>query len=62
MSEPDSDLKAAAEEIGLTRLEGRQWEELKKALDAKDRLTAGMPAELSLTDEPAHIFRAGEEA
>ena len=62
MTEPSDDLKSAAEAAGLTRLEGRHWEELQKALDAKARLTSGMPGGLTIWDEPAHVFRAGEEA
>lgn len=62
MADPDSDLRAQAAAVGLTRLEGRHWDELRKALDAMKRLTGGMPADLRHTDEPAHVYRAGDEA
>lgn len=62
MAAPDETLRAAAESVGLTRLEGRHWDELGKALEAMQRLTGGMPGGLRYSDEPAHVFRAGDEA
>ena len=62
MAEPDDTLRAQAAAVGLTKLEGRHWDELRKALDAMARLTGGMPGDLHYSDEPAHVFRAGEEA
>ena len=62
MSKPTDELKSVAEGVGLKKLKGRHWDELKKALDAKQKHTSGMPDDLSIWDEPAHVYRAGEEA
>jgi hypothetical protein len=48
--------------VGLHKLEGRHWDELQKALDAKQKHTRGMPDDLTIWDEPAHVYRAGDEA
>jgi hypothetical protein len=62
MALPSDELKTAAAEVGLNKLEGAHWEELQKALDAKERHTKGMPDGLTIWDEPAHVYRAGDEA
>ena len=62
MSKPTDELKSVAEGVGLKKLQGRHWDELQKALDAKQKHTSGMPEDLSIWDEPAHVYRAGEEA
>ncbi len=62
MSNPSETLKAEAEAVGLHKLEGRHWDELQKALDAKQKHTRGMPNDLTIWDEPAHVYRAGDEA
>ncbi|MEE2689087.1 MAG: hypothetical protein VX430_06645 [Pseudomonadota bacterium] len=62
MSKPTDELKSEANGVGLTKLKGRHWDELQKALDAKQKHTSGMPDGLSIWDEPAHVYRAGEEA
>ena len=53
MALPSDELKTAAAEVGLNKLEGAHWEELQKALDAKERHTKGMPDGLTIWDEPA---------
>ena len=62
MSDPSDELKTEAEAVGLTRLEGKHWDELEKAMDAKRKHTTGMPDDLTIWDEPAHVYRAGDEA
>ena len=62
MAEPSDELKAAAAEVGLNKLEGRHWDELQAALDMKVKHTSGMPADLTIWAEPAHVYRAGDEA
>ena len=62
MAEPSDELKAAASEVGLNKLEGRHWDELQAALDMKVKHTSGMPDDLTIWDEPAHVYRAGDEA
>ena len=62
MAEPSDELKAAAAEVGLNKLEDRHWDELQAALDTKVKHTSGMPDDLTIWDEPAHVYRAGDEA
>ena len=62
MTKPNQELKQAAFEVGLDNLKERHWNELKSALDSKKRLTEGMPNDLTIWDEPAHIYRAGKKA
>ena len=62
MAEPSDELKAAAAEVGLNKLEGRHWDELQAALDMKAKHTSGMPDDHTIWDEPAHVYRAGDEA
>ena len=62
MSNPSDELRAEADAVGLTRLEEEHWDELEKALDAKRKHTTGMPEDLTIWDEPAHVYRAGDEA
>ena len=61
MAEPSDELKAAAAEVGLNKLEGRHWDELQAALDMKEKHTSGMPDDLTIWDEPAHVYRVGDE-
>ncbi len=62
MAEPSDELKAAAAEVGLNKLEGQHWDELQAALDMKVKHTSSMPDDLTIWDEPAHVYRAGDEA
>lgn len=62
MAGPSDTLKAAAAEVGLNKLQDAHWEELQKALDAKEHHTKGMPDDLTIWDEPAHVYRAGDDA
>ena len=62
MAGPSEELKIAAAEVGLNKLEGRHWEELQAALDMKKKHTSGMPKDLTIWDEPAHVYRASDEA
>lgn len=55
-------VRQRAAEIGLTNLTEAHLEQLAKAdKDARERLDR-IPADLHMYEEPAHTFRAGEEA
>jgi hypothetical protein len=52
------DVKRMAADIGLTRLEEGQLQELRRATLAARSRRAALPAgKLALADEPAHVFR-----
>ncbi|MDP6389123.1 MAG: hypothetical protein QF654_04440 [Alphaproteobacteria bacterium] len=57
-----SDLKKRAAEIGLDKLEPAHLEELARAVASMERMVESLPKEVVLADEPAHVFRAGEDA
>jgi hypothetical protein len=56
------ELLRMAEEIGLARVAEMDPASLEKALAAARRLKSEMQRDFALADEPAHVFRAGEEA
>ncbi len=56
------ELARLAAEIGLDRVASQDPAALEKALTAARRLKAELPRDFALSDEPAHVFRAGEEA
>ena len=62
MAGTNEELKTAAAEVGLNKLQGRHWEELQAALNMKTKHTSGMPDKLTIWDEPAHVYRASDEA
>lgn len=62
MSENRDDLKRAAERAGLTHLSDAHLAQLAKARDAVANMLSRIPRNLHIYDEPAHIFRASQEA
>ena len=55
-------LKLRAEEVGLTALTDEHLRQLLRATSEAGRRKSQLAMELSISDEPAHVFRAGEEA
>ena len=56
------ELKRRAAEIGLTKLTDAHLAELKNAVAAMHRMLDNLPRDIALDDEPAHVYRAGDEA
>jgi len=51
-----------ARQAGLVKLTREQMDEFERAGTYMRDLLTRLPRDLALVDEPAHIFRAGEEA
>jgi len=51
-----------ARQAGLVNFTREQMDEFERAGDYMRDLLTRLPRDLALGDEPAHIFRAGEEA
>ncbi len=51
-----------ARQTGLINLTSDQMEELRQAAAYARDLLARLPRDFTLTDEPAHIFRASDDA
>ena len=62
MPDDQTELKRAVERAGLTNLSGPQLAQAAKAKAAAEQLVQRIPRDLHMYDEPAHIFRASEEA
>ncbi len=62
MIEDRDKLKQEARRLGLTNLTDQQLVQFAKAKTSYERLVSGIPRNLHMYDEPAHTFRAGEEA
>ncbi len=56
------DLKREAERAGLTNLSEQYLAQLANAKAAAERALSHIPRHLHMYDEPAHTFRASEEA
>ena len=56
------EIEAFARRTGLTRLTPEQMEEVVQAGRYMGDLIAGLPREFAAAEEPAHVFRAREEA
>ncbi len=56
------ELARMVEEIGLGKLKELSPQALEKAWAAAGRLKSEIPGEFALSDEPAHVYRAGREA
>ena len=58
MSDTDDlkELKQRAEAVGLTRLTDKHLEQLKRATAGSKRHKANLKVELSVADEPAHVY------
>lgn len=63
MSEKDdlSDLKQRAAAIGLTRLTDKHLRQLRRATQRSQNNKATLQIELSVADEPAHVFSLVEK-
>ncbi|ETX07117.1 hypothetical protein [Candidatus Entotheonella palauensis] len=61
MTDNRDDLKAEAQQFGLTHLNDHQLAQLAKAKAAAQRMIDGIPRDLHAYDEPAHVYRASEE-
>ena len=55
-------IEQSARQAGLTNLTSEQMEELQQAAAYARDLLAKLPRDFALTDEPAHIFRASDDA
>lgn len=62
MSENDNALKREAERAGLTHLSTEHLEQFAKAKASVENLLGHIPRDLHMYDEPAHTFRASQEA
>ncbi len=62
MTEDQNPREQEAEHLGLRRLAAAYPEQYDKARAAAERLRGGIPRDLHMGEEPAHTFRATEEA
>lgn len=62
MSENRDDLKDEAARAGLTNLSDAHLEQFAKARASVENLLSRIPRDLHMYDEPAHTFRASQEA
>lgn len=58
MNEDHDALRQEAERAGLTQLSEIHWAQFVKAKSSAERLIRGIPRDLHMYDEPAHVFRA----
>ncbi|MCY4639258.1 MAG: hypothetical protein OXC94_02830 [Chloroflexi bacterium] len=56
------EIEAFARRTGLTRFTPEQMEEFSRAALYMGDLIAGLPRDFAPAEEPAHVFRAREEA
>ena len=61
MIENRDELEREAERVGLAHLTDQQLAQFAKAKASAERLISSIPQDLHMYDEPAHMFRAGEE-
>ena len=62
MSEHDDTLKSEAERLGLRHLSDAHLEQFAKARNSVENVLGKIPRDLHMYDEPAHTFRASQEA
>ncbi len=62
MAEERHPLQHAAEQAGLTNLSDKHLAQFAQAKAAAERFVGAIPRDLPLSVEPAHTFRASEEA
>ena len=62
MSQDRDTLQREAEHAGLTQFSEKHWAQFAKAKASAEQLVSGIPRHLHMYEEPAHTFRAGEEA
>ena len=61
MIENTDELKREAERVGLAKLMDGQPAQFIKAKESAEKLISSTKQHLHMYDEPAHIFRTGEE-
>ena len=62
MSQDRDALQREAEQAGLTKFSEKHWAQFAKAKASAEQLVSGIPRHLYVYEEPAHTFRASEEA
>ena len=62
MSQDRDALQREAEQAGLTKFPEKHWAQFAKAKASAEQLVSGIPRHLHVYEEPAHTFRASEEA
>jgi hypothetical protein len=62
MTDEQETLQHEAAQIGLTHLSDEHLRQFAKAKAAADRMVRAIPRNLPMAEEPAHTFRASEEA
>ena len=62
MPEDQAALHREAERLGLATVAAQLPEQCAKAKAAAERYVSRVPRDLSLSEEPAHAFRASQEA
>ena len=62
MTEDRDTLRQEAEQAGLRQFSEKHWAQFAKAKASAEQLIRGIPRHLHVYAEPAHIFRASEEA
>ncbi|ETW94535.1 MAG: hypothetical protein ETSY1_34435 [Candidatus Entotheonella factor] len=62
MTDNLDDVKAEAEQFGLTPRSDHQLAQIARAKAAAQQMISGVPREFHAYDEPAHAYRASEEA
>jgi hypothetical protein len=62
MTDHLNDLRAEAAQYGLTQLSDSQLAQFANAKAAAERMVDGIPRNFHAYDEPAHVYRASEEA
>ena len=62
MAEAHDTLTQEAVRYGLTNLTAQHLAEFNKAREAAARFVSSLPRDLPVTTEPAHTFRASQEA
>ena len=62
MSQDRDVLQREAEQAGLTHFSEKHWAQFAKAKASAEQLVSGIPRHLHVYEEPAHTFRASEEA
>ena len=62
MVDEQETLKQEAAQAGLTNLSDKHMQQFAKAKAAAARMVRAIPRDLPPSEEPAHTFRASEEA
>lgn len=62
MNQDRDALEWEAEQAGLRHFSEKHWAQFAKAKASAEQLVNGIPRHLHMYEEPAHTFRASEEA